>query len=373
MTEALLKELNNQDIDWMVAIGKQQTIPAGIRLLNEDSKTTIDHFYILLEGSMSIYLSQQDSNPLATAFASLEDNSTSELEILHLTRGEIIGENILTDLKSRAISIQATEASIVLTLPLKEFKNKLNQDKGFAARFYHTVTLLYLKRISTLLNRLGKSNFANSQPVRDVLYTFDKFHDSDIDWVISNGKLSKIAAETTLIRQGRPIDALYFLLDGQMSVSLSSDRHNPLTSIFATLEDRQATGTEIAKLHKGEIFGETPFIDASLSYANISATEDSIVLALPKPLLIAKLQKDIGFSARFYWAISTLLANRLQGIISKLSIGRRTYTRHRSLNEKAAYEDEIDLNTLEQISLAATKFDWMLEQLKLNQMKQGKR
>lgn len=364
MNAALLQELNKQDIDWMIATGQQQTIQAGIKLLHEDSHNAIDNFHILLEGSASVFLCQQDCNPLARAFASIENNPTSGLEILRLARGEIIGENILTNLRVEAISIEAIETSVVLTLPLKKLKHKLNRDPGFAARFYHTVAVLYLKRISLLLDRLGRSNFAKTQPVKDVLYVFDKFDDKDIDWAIARGELARIPARTAVIRQGRRINALYFLLDGQMSISLPSDQDNPLTSIFASLEDRQATGTELAKLHKGEIFGETPFIDGSRSYADITATEDSYVLALPKPLLIAKLQKDIGFSSRFYWAISTLLADKLQGIISRLSIGRRTYTKNLTLNEQVHYEDELELDTLERMSLAATKFDWMLEQLK---------
>lgn len=367
MSEALLKKLNNQDIDWMISTGKQQSIPAGIKLLNENGSKVIDDFHILLDGSASVFLSQQDCNPLASAFARIENNSKAlGFELLRLTRGEIIGENIFTDLKSEALSIQAIEPSVVLTLPLKKLKNKLERDKGFSARFYHTVALVYLKRISLLLDRLGRSNFAKTQPVKDVLYVFDKFHDSDIDWVIAHGELVKISAKTPLIRQGRPIDALYFLLDGQMKILLPSERQNPLTNIFATLEERETEEKEIARLHKGEIFGETPFVDGSLSYTDIVATEDSLVLALPKPLLIAKLQKDIGFSARFYQAISTLLADKLQGIISRLSIGRRTYTKNRTLTEKIRYEDEIDLCTLEQMSLAATKFAWMLQQLRVN-------
>ncbi len=364
MTEALLQELNNSDIAWMIATGKQQEISDGTKLMRGGD--TFNSFHIILEGSATVILSQQHHNPLAHAFATLEGTQISGLEIMRLSRGEIVGENVFTGWASPAIAIKTGERSLLLSLPLAELKTKLLEDKGFAARFYRSIAVLYLNRLHLLLNRLGRNNFAKTQPVRDVLYIFGKLHDSDLDWVIANGTLEKISARTTLIRQGGPIDALYFLLDGQMSLSLEGDRHNPLTSIFATIEGTEVPGEEIAKLHKGEIIGEAPFINGSLSYATVTATEDSLLLALARPLLIAKLQQDIGFAARFYLAIATLLADKLQGIISRLSIGRRTYSQDKPLSGRVRYEDELDSKTLEQMSLAATRFDWMLGRLKVS-------
>jgi bacteriocin-type transport-associated protein len=364
MTEILLQELSNSDIDWMIATGKQQEISADTTLMRKGN--TFESFYILLEGTLVATLSQRLNNPLARAFATLEDNDTSGFEIIRLSRGEVVGENTLISLHAQAITIKAWERCLVISLPLRELKTKLRQDQEFAARFYRAIAILYLNRLQHILNRLGRKNFAKTHPVRDVLYIFGQLHDSDLDWAIAHGTLEKIPAQTALIRQGRPIDALYFLLDGQMSVSIESDQHNPLTKIFATLEGTESSGKEIAKLHKGEIIGEAPFIDGRLPYTTVTATENSLVLSLARPLLIAKLQQDAGFAARFYRAIATLLADKLQGIISRLSVGRRTYIQGQSLDDQIQYEDELDVDTLEQMSLAATRFDWMLGQLKVS-------
>lgn len=361
MTEVLLQELNQSDIDWTIATGKQQEIDPGTVLMRTGN--TSDSFYILLEGTLVATLAQSSHNPLAKAFASLEGNDPSDLEVLHLSSGEIVGENTLIGLQARDITIKAVERCLVISIPLAQLANKLQQDKGFAARFYRAIAVLYLNRLQYLLDRLGRNNVAHHHPVRDVLHIFGKLHDSDLDWAIANGMLQHIPAHTTLVRQGGPVDALYFLLDGKMSVSLESKKDNPLTKIFATLEDTKPSGREIAKLHKGEIIGEAPFIDGRVPYATVTAVENSLVLSLARPLLIVKLQQDIGFSARFYQAIATLLADKLQGIISRLSVGRRTYAQGKSLNEQVQYEDEIDADTLEQMSLAATRFDWMLGRL----------
>ena len=364
MTEVILQELNNNDINWIIATGQQQEISPNTVLMLEGN--TFNNFYLILEGAATATLSQKKSNPLAHAFASLEGTSIPEIEIVRLTRGEIVGENTFTGFNSTAVSIRALTKGLVMSVPLKQMNQKLDRDKGFAARFYRASAILYLNRLQHLLHRLGRNNFAKSQPVRDVLYIFGQLHDSDLDWAIANGTLEKIPAQTSLIRQGGPVDALYFLLDGHMKVFLESDETNPLTSIFATLEGKESPGKEIANLHKGEIIGETSFIDGRLPYATVTAVEDSVVLSLAKSLLITKLQQDIGFSARFYQAIATLLADKLQGIISRLSVGRRTYVQGQSLNEQVRYEDEIDPKTLEQMSLAATRFDWMLERLKVS-------
>ncbi len=364
MTKVILQELNNSDIDWLIATGQQQEVSADTVLMKEGK--TFNNFYLILEGEATATLSQDNSNPLAHAFASLEGGTIPEVEIMRLTRGEIVGENTFIGFNSTAIGVKTLSKGLVLSIPLPKMNQKLSEDKGFAARFHRAIAIIYLNRLQHLLTRLGRKNFAKSQPVRDVLYIFGQLHDSDLDWAIANGTIEKISAQTTLIRQGGPVDALYFLLDGQMKVFLESEESNPLTSIFATLEGQESSRKEIAKLYKGEILGETSLIDGRSPYATVKAVEDSVVLSLARPLLIAKLQQDIGFAARFYQAIATLLGDRLQGIISRLSVGRRTYAQGQSLNEQVRYEDELDPETLEQMSLAATRFDWMLERLRVS-------
>ncbi len=364
MTEVILQELNNSDINWIISTGIQQEISPDTLLMREGN--TFNNLYLILEGTATATLSQKRTNPLAHAFASLEGTNIPEIEIMRLSAGEVVGENTFTDFNSTAISIRALTKGLVISLPLEKLEQKLYLDKGFAGRFYRAIAILYLNRLQHLLDRLGRRNFAKSQPVRDVLYIFGQLHDSDLDWAIENGTLEKIRAQTTLIRQGGPVDAFYFLLDGEMKVFLESDDSNPLTNIFATLEGKESSGKEIASLRKGEIIGESSFIDGRSPYATVTAESDSLVLSLSRPLLIAKLQQDIGFAARFHLSIATLLANRLQGIISRLSVGRRTYVQGQSLNEQVRYEDEIDPKTLEQMSLAATRFDWMLERLKVS-------
>ncbi|MHC5731296.1 MAG: cyclic nucleotide-binding domain-containing protein, partial [Nostoc sp.] len=116
-------------------------------------------------------------------------------------------------------------------------------------------------------------------------------------------------------------------------------------------------------MSKGEIIGETSFIDARLPAATVRATEDSLVLSIQRQKLAVKLQQDIGFASRFYRVIAILLSHRLQGMFGRLGYGRRVYSKGQPLDENVQYEEELDSNALDRMTLAGTKFDWMLSLL----------
>jgi bacteriocin-type transport-associated protein len=219
-------------------------------------------------------------------------------------------------------------------------------------------------RLQSIISQISRSKLAPNQPLKDVLFVLGELNDSDIDWMMATGSQQKVASNTVLIHEGGPVDALYILLGGTMTVSVSSDRRNPLTRAFAALEGGEAGGKEIARLSKGEIVGETPFIDTRLPAATVRATESSVVLSIPRQQLAAKLQQDVGFASRFYRVIATLLSHRLQEMLSRLGYGRRVFSKGQPLDEKVEYEDELDNSVLDRMALAGKRFDWMLGHLR---------
>lgn len=361
MTEVLLKELTNSDIDWIIATGKQTEIAAGNVLVQ--AGTAVDNLHILLDGTLSVTVSQAENNLLARAFAAIEASETSGREIAKLSRGEVVGEIPFVNVRQTATTVTALEKSLVISIPQPQLAMKLQQDVGFASRFYRAIAILLTDRLQNITALLNRSKLVPDQSLRDVLFILGALHDSDIDWLLATGIQQKIVANTVLIREGKPVDALYILLDGTMTVSISEDRHNPLVRAFAAIEGSETTRREIGKLSKGEIVGETPFIDTRLPAATITATTDSSVLAIPRQQLAAKLQQDVGFASRFYQVIATLLAHRLQGMVSRLGYGRRVYRSGQSLEHQSVYEDELDATALDQMALAGTRFDWMLGRL----------
>jgi bacteriocin-type transport-associated protein len=361
MTEVLLKELSNSDIDWMVATGRRRELAAGTVLVQEGKAA--DSLHILLDGILTVTVSQPENNPLTRAFAAIEGGETSGREIARLSNGEVVGEFAFVGTRPTATTVKAVEKSLVMSIPQQQLAAKLQQDVGFASRFYRAIAIMLSDRLQSLINRLGRSNLAQGQPLRDVLFVLGELHDSDIDWMIACGTQQKILANTVLIHERGPVDALYILLDGTMSLSVCEDERNPLARAFAAIEGGEISGREIARLSKGEMVGETPFIDGRLPSATVRAIEHSLVLSIPRQQLTAKLQHDVGFASRFYRMIATLLSHRLQGIHSRLGYGRRVYSKGQPLDENVQYEDELELSVLDRMALAGKRFDWMLESL----------
>ncbi len=358
MTEVLLKELSNSDIDWMIATGRRKEIAAGTVLVKEGKAAETLH--IVLDGALVVSTPQTENNPLDRAFAAIEGGEISGREIARVSSGEIVGEIPFVNVRPIATTVKAAEKSLVISIPRQQLAAKLQQDVGFASRFYRAIAILLSDRIS----QLGRSKLLPGKALRDMLFILGELNDSDIDWMIATGSCQKIAANTVLIREGSPVDALYILLNGTMAVSVSEDKRNPLTRAFAALEGGETSSREIARLSRGEIVGETPFIDARLPSATVKAIENSLVLSIQRQQLAAKLQQDVGFASRFYRVIATLLSNRLQGMFSRLGYGRRVYSKGQPLDQNVEYEDELDSNVLDSMALAGTKFDWMLSRLR---------
>lgn len=131
--------------------------------------------------------------------------------------------------------------------------------------------------------------------MQKVIYILSEFNDSDLEWLINTGTCDKVSKGTVLIQEGKPITAIYFVLQGMLSVRLENNGN-----------------LELAKLGEGEVVGEMSFLDSNPPSATVVADEDSIVLRLPRTELQAKLAQDSGMAARFYRAMALFLSDRLR-------------------------------------------------------------
>ncbi|MBN3907036.1 MAG: cyclic nucleotide-binding domain-containing protein [Nostoc sp. NMS1] len=363
MTEVLLKELTNSDIDWILATGQREEITAGTILIRQG--TPVDALYILLDGALSVSVAQADDNPIGRAFAALEGGELSGREVARLANGEVVGEMPFLASYQSSTTVKAARKSLVLMIPQQQLIQKLQEDVTFAAHFYRAIAVLLAHRLEQMINQIGQSTVVLFQPqIREILFTFAELNDSDIGWMIVAGDAMRLPAGTVLFQAGRPVDALYILLDGKMVASIAEDTSNPLTRAFSTLEETDHIEREFARLSRGDIVGETPFVEASPPAMTIRAVDDAIVLSIPRWRLSAKLLHDVGFAARFYRVLAILLADKQQGIINSLGYGRITYSSGKSLDERLTYEDELSSSFLAQVTLAGTRFDWMLKQIR---------
>lgn len=176
--------------------------------------------------------------------------------------------------------------------------------------------------------------------MKKVLFIFGELNDDDIDWMITIGSIKKVAPGTVLIPEGKPIDALYIVLEGLLTVSV------------AALEDK-----EIAALSSGEVVGEMSFIDSRPPSATVKAIQTSRVLAISNWQLAEKLRLDVGFACRFYRSVAVFLSSRLRGAVTQLGYGK---IQPLSEEDEAAEANSI---VLDNAALAEARFDWLLRRI----------
>jgi CRP/FNR family transcriptional regulator, cyclic AMP receptor protein len=117
-------------------------------------------------------------------------------------------------------------------------------------------------------------------------------------------------------------------------------------------------GLELAQLQAGEVVGEMAFVESRPPMATVTANTDALGLALSRQHVTAKLAQDEGFAARFYHAITVVLADRMRHTV--LCLGSRSRNR---LTDARDAEEERDPQVVQRMALAGARFDWMLTRL----------
>lgn len=174
--------------------------------------------------------------------------------------------------------------------------------------------------------------------MRKALYFLGVLDDIDVEWFATYGSVRFVEPSTTLITEGLPIEFLFIILDGELSVNTMAGNRRPL-----------------AILRSGEIVGEISFVDSRPPTASVVAVLNSHVLAVPHDLLKRKLERDLPFASRFYRAIALYLADRLRTTAGRLGYGTVG---------QDDLDSELDDGFLDNFSMGAIRFDSLLRQLK---------
>jgi CRP-like cAMP-binding protein len=167
--------------------------------------------------------------------------------------------------------------------------------------------------------------------LRKVLYLLGILNDQDIEWMVRNGVRRQVPAGTTIIREGEPSEALFFVLSGEFGVTSGKMKG------------------EISHVLEGEVIGEVSFIDSRPPSATVTAKRESMVGAVPAPLLRQKLDADAGFASRFYKSMAVTLADRLRA---------RSTMGYEAPKGSGFEDDEDDIapEQLDALSLAGSRF-----------------
>lgn len=169
--------------------------------------------------------------------------------------------------------------------------------------------------------------------MRKVLYILGQLDDLDVEWMARHGIKRHVDDGQDLIRQGKPTSAIYFILEGTMTVTI------------------QGLG-QVAVLGSGELLGEMAFIEQATASATVTGERGAVVLELLRGDLDAKIAADDGFARRIFQAMALFLASRLRN------------TEQRMARQSGAVidedDDELDGTLLDGISLAGERFDRLL-------------
>lgn len=178
--------------------------------------------------------------------------------------------------------------------------------------------------------------------MRKVLYILGQLDDTDVDWLSRTGERQKHAAGATLIKAGVPTEHLYIVIDGSLSVVLTS-------------------GFKLAAVGVGEILGEISLVDSRPPTASVVVENDCVVLAVPQRVLRDKLKKDQGFAARLYRALAIFLANRMRSTMNTLGYGKPAESIADSPQEDDS--DLLDDEVLDGVYNAGLRFERLLKKL----------
>lgn len=140
--------LDDFDMEWLVAHGNVRRVRKDAVLIREGGE--IDSIYILLDGKLSIV------------------RSSISGEIARLNPGEVLGEISFVDSRAPSASVIALQDAQVLAIPRDVLKQKLAEDTGFAARFYHAIGAFLADRLRTTVTQLGYGRATENSEADDL-------------------------------------------------------------------------------------------------------------------------------------------------------------------------------------------------------------
>jgi CRP-like cAMP-binding protein/SAM-dependent methyltransferase len=128
----LLFSLSEPHREWLLNSGREMEIPAGTVLIHEGNE--VDHFYILIEGVMSVFHPELEDKPIS-----------------NIGPGQIIGELSFIEQMPASASVKAVERCMLLAVPFEQVWKLASTDESFKADLASALlfTLSYRLRLIT--------------------------------------------------------------------------------------------------------------------------------------------------------------------------------------------------------------------------------
>lgn len=129
----------------------------------------------------------------------------------------------------------------------------------------------------------------------------EQLTDEDADWLLGANAERAVGIGEVVIAAGRPIDAIYLVLEGVLGVD-GGDGDAP-----------------VAVVGPGEIVGEMSFVEQQTPAHSVAAIEASTLLVIPHADLRRRADEDPAFAARLYGALALMLSRRLRRATNQIA------------------------------------------------------
>ena len=137
----------------------------------------------------------------------------------------------------------------------------------------------------------------------EILELLNELHEEDVEWIFSEGVQQNVIANTVIIREGEVPDSIFFVLQGLLGVQISAISSQPLRL-----------------LGPGEVVGEMSYLEKEAANANVTAVESSLLLALSKKKLDARVKEDPVFGTHLFRAMAKTISMRLRHSMAAVSL-----------------------------------------------------
>ena len=133
---------------------------------------------------------------------------------------------------------------------------------------------------------------------------FASLSTSEIEMLASLARLLEGEAGVTLLREGEPVQSMYFLLSGEAEVAK---------------RDRRGGRQVIATVGKGALLGEMALVEDAPASATVVATKDFKAVAFERQAFNLLLEGCPGIGEKILKQIARLLSQRLRATSAQLA------------------------------------------------------
>ncbi len=165
----ILGVLEDEDVDWLVAVGQRQELSPGTVLIQEGECNT--QIFLVLDGVLEVSVASPERRIIA-----------------ELARGEVVGEMSFVDGHPPSATVTAKQGSIVLAIDFADLRQQLAQDVRFAFRFYRALAILLSSRLRSTVKHLQGEHWKpvdlDGNPGNDELTSLVTVGKIRFDWML---------------------------------------------------------------------------------------------------------------------------------------------------------------------------------------------